>query len=102
MSVEQLAIDRTKLANQRTYLAYMRTGLAISAISGIFKKMWVLVFGVIVIIVSSVQYAVTTYKLNNNQSTKSVVFEYMPLVYSALATCVIYMQFKHTKGLRTS
>ena len=36
----QLAIERTKLANQRTYLAYIRTGFAIAGISGIFKSMF--------------------------------------------------------------
>ena len=33
-----LAIERTKLANQRTYLAYMRTGFGIASIAGSFKK----------------------------------------------------------------
>ena len=32
----ELALKRTKLANQRTYLAYMRTGFAIASIAGVF------------------------------------------------------------------
>ena len=38
MNNNDLAKIRTKLANQRTYLAYMRTGFAIAAIAGSFKK----------------------------------------------------------------
>ena len=34
----ELAIKRTKLANERTYLAYMRTGFGIAALAGVFKK----------------------------------------------------------------
>ena len=33
-----LSIQVTKLANQRTYLAYMRTGFVIAALAGNFKK----------------------------------------------------------------
>ena len=33
-----LAIQRTKFSNQRTYLAYMRTGFGIAALAGTFKK----------------------------------------------------------------
>ena len=46
----ELAKIRTKLANQRTYLAYMRTGFTIATIAGIFKKMWIILFGIIMII----------------------------------------------------
>ena len=45
-----LAKIRTKLANHRTYLAYMRTGFAISAIAGSFKKPYLVLFGIIIII----------------------------------------------------
>ena len=35
VSSNDLAIQRTKFANQRTYLAYMRTGFGIAGIAGI-------------------------------------------------------------------
>lgn len=38
LSINDLSIIRTKLSNQRTYLAYMRTGLTIASLAGIFKK----------------------------------------------------------------
>ena len=38
VSSNDLAIQRTKFANQRTYLAYMRTGFGIAGIAGAFKK----------------------------------------------------------------
>lgn len=34
----ELALQRTKFSNQRTYLSYMRTGFAIAIIAGTFKK----------------------------------------------------------------
>ena len=38
MNSNELAIQRTKLSNQRTYLAYMRTGFAVVGIAGLFKN----------------------------------------------------------------
>ena len=52
----ELAIQRTKFANQRTYLAYMRTGFGIAALAGNFKKTWIMLFGLVMIIGSSIQY----------------------------------------------
>lgn len=37
------AILNTKLANQRTYLSYVRNGFVISGVAGIFKKYWIAV-----------------------------------------------------------
>ena len=62
----KLAIQRTKLANQRTYLAYMRTGFAIASIAGVFKKMWIASFGVLMIIGSLIQYIF----INNSLTSK--------------------------------
>ena len=47
ISSNDLAIKRTKMANQRTYLAYMRTGFGIASLAGAFKKMWIAAFGII-------------------------------------------------------
>ena len=47
ITTNELAVMRTKLANQRTYLSYMRTGLAIAGIAGIFKKKKILIFGIL-------------------------------------------------------
>ena len=46
ISSNELAIKRTKMANERTYLAYMRTGFGIAALAGVFKKWWIIIFGV--------------------------------------------------------
>ena len=43
----ELAVKRTQMANQRTYLAYMRTGFAIAVVAGALKKLWI-VFIVII------------------------------------------------------
>ena len=43
-------IATTKMANQRTYLAFVRTGFVIAGVAGIFKKNWIAIFGIIMII----------------------------------------------------
>ena len=52
MNKIDLSIYNTKLANQRTYLAYVRTGFVIAGVAGIFKKKWIAFFGLIMIILS--------------------------------------------------
>ena len=52
----ELAIQRTKLANQRTYLSYVRTGFVIAGVAGFFKKKWMAYFGLFMIIGSTYQY----------------------------------------------
>lgn len=50
---DHLAIDRTILSNESTFLAYVRTSLAIIAAGAtlfhFFSEMWVKIFGIILI-----------------------------------------------------
>ena len=83
---------RTKLSSQRTYLAYMRTGFAISSIAGVFKKPYLVVFGLIMIVLSTIQY----YLLLQNIETNSMNLKnlhYLPLIYVMLSIGVLYLQF---------
>ena len=68
ISNNDLAIQRTKLANQRTYLSYIRTGFAIASVAGIFKKWWITSFGILMIIGSSIQYKLLNYTLDNKET----------------------------------
>ena len=56
MTSKELSILSTKLANQRTYLAYMRTYFGISALAGTFHKRWIFAFGLAMILGSTLQY----------------------------------------------
>ena len=89
------AKQRTFLANQRTYLAYMRTGFAISAIAGKFDQMWIALFGIIMILTSSIQYYNITYNLRQNNNI--IYNEYLPLGYAPLSIIVLYLQYYQKK-----
>ena len=93
----QLAIQRTKLANQRTYLAYLRTGFAIAAIAGTFKKMWICIFGIIMIIISSIQYIIINYNLRNDLIMDMYYFDFYPLLYVILSLGALYLQMIKNK-----
>jgi hypothetical protein len=89
----ELAIQRTKLANQRTYLSYVRTGFAIASIAGTFKKLWIVAFGLLMILGSSIQYYFAIRLLNNKEISNNKVFDYIPLIYVPLLLIVLYLQF---------
>ncbi len=94
MNTNYLAIKRTKLANQRTYLAYMRTGFAIAAIAGSFKKMWIVIFGLFMIIISSFQYFVINHNLDSDEITNDNFLDLIPISYLILSIGALYLQFK--------
>jgi uncharacterized membrane protein YidH (DUF202 family) len=89
----ELAIQRTKHANQRTYLAYMRTGFGIASISGIFKKKWIMLFGIIMIIGSTLQYIIINNYLQDNQNPSNVYLDNLPIIYVILSLGTLYLQF---------
>ena len=91
----EFAKKRTLLANQRTYLSYIRTGFTIAAIAGQFNYIWIVMFGVIMIITSSYQY----YKLTTDIINNDIIInnEYMPLIYLPLSLIVLYLQYNKKK-----
>ena len=91
--VNELAIQTTKLANQRTYLAYMRTGFVIAAIAGNFKKYWVMSFGLVMIVLSSMQYAFINDALRSKKIFDLGNFDHFPLIYLVLSLGVLYIEF---------
>ena len=88
-----LAIKRTKLANQRTYLAYMRTGFSIASIAGSFKKMWIAAFGIIMIIGSLLQYLFINSNLNSNKDPNNKYLDLIPIIYVLLSLGALYLQW---------
>lgn len=87
-----LAIYVTKLANQRTYLAYMRTGFGIASIAGTFKRGWIFTFGILMILVSSLQYIMLNYKLDNEMYI-DIKLDMLPLLYIFLSLGALYLEF---------
>ena len=87
-----LAKLRTKLASQRTYLAYMRTGFAIASIAGVFKKPYLVIFGLIMILLSSIQYYLLLKNIETNTMDLSKM-HYLPLIYVVLSIGILYLQF---------
>ena len=93
LSNNDLAIQRTKLANQRTYLAYMRTGFIIAGIAGTFKKYWIALFGIIMIIGSLLQYYIINKKLNQKNNTTDEGLDLMPIIYVVLSIGALHLQW---------
>ena len=99
-----LAITRTKLANERTYLAYMRTGFAIATVAGVFKKKWIVFFGIFIICVSTIHYYAINHILNDERFLENKIqlrynnflklFSFLPILYGILSLGVLRLQFK--------
>ncbi len=92
VKIEDLSIQRTSLANQRTYLAYMRTGFAIAGIAGIYKKLWICAFGVLMIIGSLIQYILIQNSLTKKENPNNIYLNLFPVVYVVLSFGALYLQ----------
>ena len=88
------SIANTKLANQQTYLAYVRTGFVIAGVAGIFKKLWIAMFGIVMIIGSTIQYYLINQDLNDKQDITNDLFDNMAIIYVLLSVGVLYLQIK--------
>lgn len=93
LTINYLAIERTRLANQRTYLSYMRTGFMIASIAGIFKKLWIALFGLIMIILSTIQYLIINKILLNKKRQDNKILNLIPVIYVILSIGALYLQF---------
>ena len=89
-----LAIYGNKLANQRTYLSYVRTGFVIAGVAGILKKKWIAIFGVIMILGSTFQYYVLNKDLNDKKNLRHDLFDNMPILYVILSVGALYLQMQ--------
>ena len=83
----------TKLANQRTYLAYMRTGLGIAGIAGTFKKNWIVLLGLVMIVVNLLQYMYINRQITEGRDPDNDVIDMVPIVYTIMSVAALYLQF---------
>ena len=88
------SIANMKLANQRTYLSYVSTGFVIAGVAGIFKKLWIAVFGMVMIIGSTIQYYFINQDLNDKKDIVNDLFDNMAIFYVLLSVGVLYLQLK--------
>jgi len=91
--INELAIKRTKLSNQRTYLSYMRTGFGIASITGSFKKYWIVLFALVMIVGSSIQYLIVNNHLEQIKNPNNHILDMFPIVYVVLSVGTLYLQF---------
>ena len=87
-----LAIQTTKLANQRTYLAYMKAGFPIAVIAGSFKQKWVAIFGIIMILGSLIQYILLNHALDNNEDPNNAILDMFPIIFVIISLGALYLQ----------
>jgi uncharacterized membrane protein YidH (DUF202 family) len=92
-------IYRTKLANQRTYLAYLRTGFAIAVLAKVYDKIYILYFGIILLIASTIQYLMAINSIDNNNLDNEMGYyiDRMPVFYGMIAIFALYLQFYKNK-----
>lgn len=90
---DEWALQRTKFSNQRTYLSYMRTGFSIAAVAGTCKKKWIALFGVIMVIGSTIQYIAFNHIIENKEKKHLILFDYVPVIYVVLSLGTLYLQF---------
>ena len=88
------AIANTKMANQRTYLAFVRTGFVIAGVAGVFKKNWIAFFGIVMIVGSTIQYYLINRDLDGQKKITEDLFDNMAILYVLLSVGVLYIQMK--------
>ena len=95
MTVKQnslnMAVMKTALGNQRTYLAYTRTGFAVVALAAKFKSLVVILVGMILITVGVYQYYTIALDLENN--VHRLPNKEIPLTYTLAGLMAIYYYF---------
>ena len=71
----------------------MRTGFGIAALAGTFKKFWIMTFGLIMIIMSSLQYVSINNSLETENNPKNMLLDKVPLIYVFLSLGALFLQF---------
>lgn len=90
-SSQKLAIMRTALANQRTYLAYTRTGFAVVALATKYKSLIVILVGMLLITLGVYQYYTIAVDLENN--LHRLPNKEIPLTYTIAGLMAVYYYF---------
>ena len=65
-----------------------------SGVAGVFKKKWIALFGIIMILGSTIQYYLINSGLDNKESLNKDIFDNMAILYVLLCIGVLYLQMK--------
>ena len=84
----RLAVLRTLLANQRTYLAFIRTGFAVTALAVKTKSNIVLLIRLLLIIVGIYQYYITATGIENGDFI--IPNKEVPLIFTMAGILAVY------------
>jgi uncharacterized membrane protein YidH (DUF202 family) len=92
-SSNNLAILRTKLANQRTYMAFVRTGAVIAAAAGSFKSPKIILIAILLIIASTWQYFLVNKNVVQEEMVISDFVDYLPYGFVFFSTLVLWFNY---------
>ena len=93
----QNSILITRLSNQRTYAAFMTTGLALTPIAYAINKPIFSILGIAMLIISTAQYYRIEYNLNHKIYTNNTLFYIFPLVLTCLIFITFILEYLKTK-----
>jgi uncharacterized membrane protein YidH (DUF202 family) len=93
----RIAMDDFNLSNLNTFLAYMRTGLAIAVIAFTFNKFWICILGLLLIVYGTFEFYYTDYMVTNNLPLTSKYFYYGPVALTILIILVFIIETEELK-----
>jgi uncharacterized membrane protein YidH (DUF202 family) len=92
------SILTTRLSNQRTYAAFMSTGLALASISYAINKPIFTILGVIMIIIATAQYYRIERNLNNKIYADNTLFYIFPILLTGLIFLTFVLEYLKTNS----
>lgn len=98
----QLAVYRTQLANENTYMDYIRTGLAIVAVAIPFRKYYIVFLGLILILISTLEYYYIGYHLYRRDEFDMGVFELVPVLTTVIILCIFFKESENIRNFSIS
>jgi hypothetical protein len=83
----------SKLANTRMNLLYIQVGFAMITFAGIYKKKYILLFGLTILLGACIKYILINNMIDNNDYYNSFLIDYLSLLIVPFGLVVIYLEF---------
>ena len=83
----------SKLANTRMNLLYVQVGFAMITFAGIYKKKYILLFGLTILLGACIKYILINNMIDNNDYYNSFLIDYLSLLIVPFGLVVIYLEF---------
>ena len=94
----QLSVYRTQLSNENTYMVYIRTGLAIVALAIPFRKYYIIFLGLILILISTLEYYYIGYHLDRREEFDMGIFELVPVFTTVIILIIFYKESENIRS----